>query len=87
MVSMMGALSGIIVSIPFVVYFFHEPIQLSGDYAKAMLAYGMEPIIPFSVAPAVFWPQALIVFGLGIVSALYPLMVIRRLVPVRAMRD
>ena len=86
MVSMLGALSGIAASIPLIVYFYEYPITLGGDYGKAMLAYGMEPIIPFSIAPTVFTVQGLIVFGLGIVSALYPVLIIRNLVPVQAMR-
>ena len=86
MVSMLGALSGIAASIPLIVYFYRYPITLGGDYAKAMLAYGMEPIIPFSIAPMVFTVQGFIVFGLGVVSALYPVLVIRNLVPVQAMR-
>jgi ABC-type lipoprotein release transport system permease subunit len=86
LVSMIGALVGIVISIPFVAYLHHYPIQLGGDYAKAMLAYGMEPIIPFSFDPIVFEAQALIVFGLGMISALYPVIVIRRLLPVPAMR-
>ncbi len=86
MVSMIGAAAGIVVSFPFVLYLLYFPIQLSGDYAKAMLAYGMEPIIPFSADPVVFWSQALVVLLLGLASASYPLLVIRRLVPVKAMR-
>jgi ABC-type lipoprotein release transport system permease subunit len=86
MVSMIGAIVGITISIPVVAYLYRFPIHLGGDYAKAMLAYGMEPIIPFSMDFIVFGAQALIVFGLGVVSALYPVLVIRRLMPVQAMR-
>ena len=85
-ISLMGALVGIAVSIPFVVYFYYHPIQLGGDYAKAMMAYGMEPIIPFSMDPLVFIIQGIIVFALGAVSALYPIIILRKLEPVRAMR-
>ncbi len=86
MVSMMGACAGILVAIPAILYFFYHPIWLGGDYAKAMLAYGMEPIVPFSVDPMVFLIQGIVVFFMGAVSGLYPLFVLRRLEPVRAMR-
>ena len=86
MVTMMGAVAGIIGSFPVVLYLYEYPIRLWGDVAKAMAAFGIEPIIPFSIDPVVFWAQALIVFGLGVLSALYPISVIRGLEPVQAMR-
>lgn len=85
-ISLMGAVAGIAVSIPLVLYFYHHPIQLGGDYAKAMMAYGFEPIIPFSMDPMVFIIQGIIVFALGAFSALYPIIILRKLEPVRAMR-
>ncbi len=86
MVSMLGATAGILAAIPLVAYFAHYPIHLGGDYAQAMLAYGMEPIIPLSTDPVVFLLQGLSVFFLGAVSALYPIIVLRSLNPVQAMR-
>lgn len=86
LISMMGACAGILAAVPFVLYFFYEPIRLGGDYAKAMLAYGMEPIVPFSLDPAIFVTQGIVVLFMGLVSGLYPLFVLRRLEPVRAMR-
>jgi ABC-type lipoprotein release transport system permease subunit len=85
-ISLMGALTGIGACIPLLVYFAHHPIRLGGDYAKVMLAYGFEPIIPFSLDPPVFVIQGVVVFLLGLISAAYPVMVLRGLEPVRAMR-
>jgi len=51
-----------------------------------MLAYGFEPIVPLSISPIVFTIQGLSVFALGVLSSLYPLVVIHSLRPVRAMR-
>ncbi len=85
-VSMLGALGGIAVAIPFVLYFYEFPIRLGGDYAKAMIAYGMEPILPFSTDAVIFVIQALVVFVLGMVSSLYPVVTLRRIDPARAMR-
>lgn len=85
-ISMLGAGAGVIVSIPFIIYFYHHPIRLGGDYAKAMIAYGLEPIIPFSIDPLVFIGQGIVVFALGLFSTMYPLIILRNLEPVRAMR-
>ncbi len=86
LISMIGAAAGILLAVPFIAYFAHFPIRLGGDYAQAMLAYGMEPILPLSMDPLVFLLQGLSVFLLGSVSALYPIMVLRSLEPVQAMR-
>ncbi|MEW6511262.1 MAG: FtsX-like permease family protein [Bacteroidota bacterium] len=85
-IGMLGACAGIITSVPVTFYFHRFPIRLGGDYAKAMLAYGLEPIIPFSVEPMIFIGQGLVVLAIGAISALYPVLVLRRLEPVGAMR-
>ena len=85
MVSMIGALAGTLAAVPVVLYFAHSPIHLTGDYAQVMLAYGMEPILPVSTDAILFVIQGLSVFVLGVVSAVYPALVLRKLDPVRAM--
>lgn len=78
LIALTGAMAGVAGSIPAVLYLSLNPIRLGGEYADVMLAYGMEPIIPFSMDPVVFWAQALIVVALGLVSALYPVLAVRR---------
>lgn len=86
-ISMLGALVGIIAGIPVLWYLHLHPIPLSGELAEAMLAYGMDPALPFSIESGIFFAQAGIVFGLALVCALYPLMVLRKLNPVSALRS
>ncbi len=86
-ISMLGALAGVAVGVPILWYFSLHPIPLSGEYEKVMLAYGLEPILPFSAAPAIFLAQTAIVFGLAVVCAFYPVMIIRKLNPVAAIRS
>ncbi len=71
-ITIIGVISGIIVSIPVVAYFYHNPIVLAGDMAEAIGEYGFEPILPFSADPSVFYNQALIVLVLSILIGLYP---------------
>ncbi len=85
MISVMGACAGLALAIPVVGYFVRFPIRLGGDYAKAMLAYGMEPVIILSTDPIIFLIQGIVVFALGSISALYPVFFLRRLEPVEAM--
>ena len=76
-----------VVGIPVLWYLYLHPIPLTGDAAAAMVAYGLEPIIPFSMAPGIFIAQTVIVFSLAVVCAMYPLLVIRKLKPVAALRS
>jgi ABC-type lipoprotein release transport system permease subunit len=86
-VSMVGALAGVAVGIPLLVYFHLHPIPLTGEYATVMLAYGMEPFLPFSAAPGIFLAQTAVVLGLAVVCAFYPYLVIRKLNPVAGLRS
>jgi ABC-type antimicrobial peptide transport system permease subunit len=86
-ISMIGALAGVAVGIPIIVYFHLHPIPLSGEYAEVMLTYGLEPFLPFSAAPGIFLAQTAIVLGLAVVCAFYPYLVIRKLNPVAGLRS
>jgi len=86
MLGIMGAIIGIILSIPVVGYFHTNPIRFSGEFASALQKYGFEPIFPASFEPRVFIVQAVIVFLLTTVLAIYPLFKIGKLHPVEAMR-
>jgi ABC-type lipoprotein release transport system permease subunit len=87
MISILGAGVGLAIGIPALWYLYLHPIQLTGDAAAAMLAYGLEPILPFSIDPGIFIAQTLIVFFLAAICAVYPLLVIRKLQPVAAIRS
>ncbi len=86
-ISMLGALAGVAAGVPLLWYFSLHPIPLTGEYEKVMLAYGLEPILPFSAAPDIFFAQTAVVFLLAVFCAFYPMMVIRKLNPVAAIRS
>jgi ABC-type lipoprotein release transport system permease subunit len=81
-----GVAAGVIISIPLLYYFYKNPIELTGEMAEMILSYGLEPILPFRFAPNIFIDQFLTVFVIAIISVSYPLLYIRRLKPVEAMR-
>jgi putative ABC transport system permease protein len=82
----LGALAGIIASIPVVWYFSVYPIRFTGEYAGVMEKFGFEPVFPAELDPRHFLLQAIIVLIVTAVLALYPLIKIKRLKPVEAMR-
>jgi len=71
--ALIGALAGILISLPVIWYFHIHPIYLTGDLARGIEKFGMEPIIPFSVDPLILIDQAMIVFGMTGLIALYPI--------------
>ena len=71
-ITVAGAISGVLLAIPVVGYFYYNPIRLTGDMAEAIAEYGFEPILPFSTDPAVFYNQALLVLAMAVVIGMYP---------------
>ncbi|MEX2457162.1 MAG: FtsX-like permease family protein, partial [Balneolaceae bacterium] len=61
-------------------YYFHlNPPELSGDAAETMLEMGFEPVLPFSMAPDIYYTQGIIIFLLSLGICLYPAIKIIRL--------
>ncbi|WP_299462807.1 FtsX-like permease family protein [uncultured Microscilla sp.] len=85
MLAAIGVLAGIGVSLPIMWYFHLHPIKLTGDMAKAIEGYGIEPVLPFSVDPSIFSSQAIVVFVLTMVIAIYPTVHIKRLKVIEAL--
>jgi ABC-type lipoprotein release transport system permease subunit len=84
---MLGALAGVIVSMPIVYYFKVNPIRFSGEYAVTMEKFGFDPIFPAQFDLQIFFNQALIIFVLTAILALYPIWKIYRIQPIEAMRS
>jgi len=72
-IALTGALMGFALAFPLLLWFYHHPIQLTGNLAVTMEEMGFEAIVPFSLAPALFAGQMVIVLALLIICSLYPL--------------
>ena len=83
---LIGCFAGILFAFPIVYYFYKKPIQLSGEMAAAYEKFGVEPLLPASIDASIFINQALIVFFLITILAIYPMIKIYNLKPVQAMR-
>mgnify|MGYP005835541819 CR=1 FL=1 len=83
----LGALIGILVTVPFIFYFYRNPIPLTGDMAETMLEYGIEPFMFFSIQPKLFINQALIVFILCLFIAVLMMIRIGRMKMIKALRS
>ncbi|SFF73220.1 ABC transporter permease [Sunxiuqinia elliptica] len=84
-IGMIGALSGLLVSIPILMIQAQNPIPLTGQAAQVMDDYGFEPYMFFSLTPSVFWHQALTVFIITMVIAIYPIISANRMKLINAL--
>jgi ABC-type lipoprotein release transport system permease subunit len=83
--ALIGALMGILLSIPIVYYLYKVPIPLQGNLAEAYENFGIEPIFYFSVDAVVFYSQGIVIMILAMILAFYPVLKIWKLDPVKAM--
>lgn len=87
MIGVVGAVLGILVSLPIVWYMHISPIELTGNMAKAYENYGMEPVVKTAFEMGIFIKQAWVIFLISCALAIYPTWYIWNLKPVTAMRD
>ena len=73
MIAAIGVLIGAVAAIPLIAYLRLHPIHLSGEMAEAYKRFGLEPIFPFSGDPSIFISQAWVVFIIGMILSVYPL--------------
>jgi lipoprotein-releasing system permease protein len=86
-ISFIGVAAGIFASYPLLLYLYYHPIRLTGDLADLMLGFGLEPIMPFSIAPGIFIAQFWTVLFIALLSAWYPFRFILKLKAVEAIRN
>ncbi len=87
LLGLLGAVVGIALAYGLAYYLMVNPIVMQGEMAEAYTKFGMDPVMPASVALDIFWEQALTVLTITTLIALYPAFVIFRLQPVTAMRS
>lgn len=86
LITLLGVILGILLSLPSVLYLQEKPIRFSGDIAKAYEQFGFEAIFPAELDLGIFLNQSLIVLFMAILIGLYPLWFVNGLNPVKAMK-
>lgn len=86
LMGLLGAIMGMLVSLPIVLYLHYNPIRLTGDFASAYENMGLEPLMPMALDASIFWSQAVLIFVITTLLAVYPIWKIMQLKPVEAMR-
>lgn len=86
-IGILGILSGVLLSIPILAWYYHHPIPLTGEYASIVEIYGMEPVMCFAFQPDFFIAQSLVVMGIVLAATMYPFITILRMNVIRSIRS
>ena len=86
LLSFIGILAGIVLSLPVIKYFAVNPIQLTGSMADMMEMYGIEPSLPFAWQTDYFMAQSGSVFIIILIAIAYPLAKIFALDTMKSLR-
>lgn len=86
LIGITGCATGLVVSYLFCLWFYHNPIPLTGEMASATELYGMEPYMFFSLSPALFYNQMILVFLISVFISIFPVYNIYRLKITSALR-
>jgi ABC-type lipoprotein release transport system permease subunit len=84
--SLTGAIAGIIGVQPLLLYFYHNPYQMTGQAAETVQKFGFEASLPSSLDPNIWINQGTIVVIISLIITLYPAWVISRIKPVEALK-
>ena len=87
MMASVGVIIGVAISLPILVYYYNNPVFMSGESADAIEAFGVEAAYFFSLQPQLFYNQAWAILFMAFILSFYPLYVIHKLKPVEAMRE
>lgn len=85
-VAIIGVIIGLIIITPILIYLNGNPIPITGGMAQMFLEFNIKPVIPFSLQPEIFVYQTLIILGLSLLSALYPIIYLARFNVLNAFR-
>ncbi len=85
-IGLIGCSIGLIISWFFCLYFFYNPIPLTGEMAEVTELYGMEPYMFMSMKSSLFYNQMIVVFIISTLIALFPIYNVSKLKITNAMR-
>jgi ABC-type lipoprotein release transport system permease subunit len=83
---LIGTVAGILLAFPVVWYLTNYPIRFTGKMAEAYEKFGVDAVMPALINPMIFLSQVLVVMLMVTILTIYPLLSIKKLKPVKAMR-
>ena len=85
-IGLLGILAGVVIALPSIIYGYHHPIHFPSKFAKIWEEYGFEPVMAFQWIDKYFLSQSLVVAVIVLVAVIYPVVKIRNLKEVNALK-
>ena len=86
-IGFIGSIAGIVLGASLAYYLKMNPVKVKGEAAVAYEEFGIEPLIMAATDNSIFINQALTVFIIVTILAIYPILTILKLKPIEAMRN
>lgn len=86
LITLLGVILGLLISLPLVFYFNEAPLRITGKMAEAYERFGFEALFPTAVDSSIFITQSFIVLAIAFLIGLYPLWHVGTINPVLAMK-
>ncbi len=87
LMGILGAVTGILGSLPVIGYFVKNPIRFTGEYAELFEQYGFDPIMPARFEGHYFAGQSAVVLIIFALAIIYPVYTVLRLKEIKALRS
>lgn len=84
--SLLGVFVGVLLAYPVMLWKHYDPLVLPGTEAEMMETFGFSAEIPFYIQPDLPLVHASLIFSIALLVSLYPVVVIKKLNPLKAMR-
>ena len=84
--SLLGVIMGVLLAYPIMLWKHYDPLVLPGTQAEMMENFGFTAEIPFYIQPDLPLVHASLIFIIALLVSLYPILIIKKLNPLHAMR-
>ena len=85
--TLIGILIGNVVSLPLLIHFNENPIELKGNTAQGMIEQGFDPLLGTGLYPQVFVNNSLIILVISLLASFYIVSKLSKLNPLDSMRQ
>ncbi len=86
LLGLLGLVAGIAAAIPVIRYYHLHPVRLTGNMAESIISMGFEPVMPTAWESSFFIAQSLVVMGIVLLVMFLPVVRIRKLKVINALK-
>jgi ABC-type antimicrobial peptide transport system permease subunit len=85
-VALLGVLSGVALIMPVLYHFHYNPIYMGDEMSEMIEEYGFSAVIPTSISWDLPLTHGMIILVITILLTIYPIVVLSKLNPIKAMK-